>query len=100
MTPAPFAHILVGYLPTEQGADARALGVDLAATCGADLLLASIVSAVWIENIGEQTGPAVIHSGERERAGGRRRSAAPGVRRRVLDEDPGRADRSRRNPQR
>jgi nucleotide-binding universal stress UspA family protein len=76
MTPAPFAHILVGYLPTEQGADARALGVDLAATCGADLLLASIVSAVWIENIGEQTGPAVIHSGERERAASALKEAA------------------------
>lgn len=65
---APFKRILIGYLPTPQGADARALGVDLAAACGADLLLASVVSAVWIENIGEQTGPAVIHSGERDRA--------------------------------
>jgi nucleotide-binding universal stress UspA family protein len=68
MTPIPFAHVLVGYLPTEQGADARALGVDLAAACGADLLLVSIVAAVWIEHLGEQTGPAVVHSGERERA--------------------------------
>ena len=68
MTPSPFARILVGYLPTEQGADARALGVDLAAVCGGDLLLVSVLAAVWIENIGEQTGPAVIHGGERERA--------------------------------
>jgi hypothetical protein len=29
MTPPPFARILVGYIPTEQGADARAVGVDL-----------------------------------------------------------------------
>ena len=68
MSPMPFARILVGYVPTEQGADARALGVDLAAACGADLLLVSVVSAVWIEHIGEQTGPAVVHSGGRERA--------------------------------
>jgi len=66
--PGPFSRILVGYLPTEQGADARALGVDLAAACGAELLLVSVVAAVWIEHFGEQTGPAVVHSGERERA--------------------------------
>ena len=69
MGPAPFARILVGYLPTEQGADARALGVDLAMACGADLLLVSVVAALWIEHVGEQTGPAVVHSGARERAG-------------------------------
>jgi len=33
-------------LPTEQGADARTLGLDLAATCGAALLLVSTVAAV------------------------------------------------------
>jgi len=76
MTANPFARILVGYVPTEQGADARALGVDLAASCGADLLLVSVVSAVWIEHIGEQTGPAVIHSGQRERAASALKEAA------------------------
>jgi len=68
MTATPFTRILVGYLPTEQGADARALGVDLATVCGSDLLLVSVVSAVWIEHLGEQTGPAVVHSGQRDRA--------------------------------
>jgi nucleotide-binding universal stress UspA family protein len=76
MTPGPYTRILVGYLATEQGADARSLGIELAAACDADLLLASIVSAVWIENIGEQTGPAVIHDGERERAAGALKEAA------------------------
>ena len=47
MTPTPFARILVGYVPTEQGTDARALCVDLAAACSADLLLVSVVAAVW-----------------------------------------------------
>jgi len=76
MAPAPFARILVGYVPTEQGADARALGVDLAAACSADLLLVSVVAAVWIEHIGEQTGPAVVHSGGRERAASALKEAA------------------------
>jgi glycosyltransferase involved in cell wall biosynthesis len=31
-------------------------------------VLASVVSAVWIENIGEQSGPAVVHGGDRDRA--------------------------------
>ena len=76
MTPAPFSRILVGYVPTEQGADARALGVDLGAACGADLLLTTIVEAVWIEHVGDQTGPAVIHSGQRERAASALKEAA------------------------
>jgi nucleotide-binding universal stress UspA family protein len=67
MAADPFARILVGYVATEQGADARALGVDLAAACGGDLMLVSVVPAVWIEHVGEQTGPAVIHSGARDR---------------------------------
>ncbi len=67
MSPDPFSRVLVGYTPTEQGADARALGVDLALACGADLLLASIVSAVWLEHPGRQTGLAVVHGGTRER---------------------------------
>jgi hypothetical protein len=67
MTADPFAGILVGYVATEQGADARALGVDLAAASEADLMPVSVVPAVWIENLGEQTGPAVIHSGARDR---------------------------------
>jgi nucleotide-binding universal stress UspA family protein len=68
MAPSPFARVLVGYVPTEQGADARALGVDLAAACESDLVLVGVVAAVWIEHLGEQTGPAVVHSGQRERA--------------------------------
>jgi len=62
-----FARILVGYIATEQGADARGLGVDVAAACGSDLMLVSVVPAVWIENVGEQTGPAMVHSGARDR---------------------------------
>ncbi len=76
MTPPPFARILVGYIPTEQGADARAVGVDLTAACGADLLLVSIVAAVWLEHVGEQTGPAVVHTGERDRAASALKDAA------------------------
>lgn len=41
--PSPFARILVGYLPTVQGADACRLGADLAAVCGSELSLASVV---------------------------------------------------------
>jgi len=76
MTVTTFTRILVGYVPTEQGADARALGVDLATACGSDLLLVSVVSAVWIEHFGERTGPAVVHSGQRERAASALREAA------------------------
>lgn len=76
MAPAPFSRILVGYLPTEQGADARALGVDLATVCGGELLLVSVVAAVWLEHMGERTGPAVVHSGARERAASALREAA------------------------
>jgi nucleotide-binding universal stress UspA family protein len=76
MAPGPFTRILAGYVATEQGADARALGVDLASACEAELLLVSVVTAVWIENIGEQTGPAVVHSGERERTASALREAA------------------------
>jgi nucleotide-binding universal stress UspA family protein len=76
MTTDPFTRVLVGYVPTEQGTDARALGVDLAAAWGADLLVVSVVAAVWIEHIGEQTGPAVVHSGGRERAASALKEAA------------------------
>ena len=76
MAPAPFARVLVGYVPTEQGADARALGVDLASACGAELLLVSVVSAVWLEHTEAQTGPAVVHSGERDRAASALKEAA------------------------
>ncbi|MGZ4188121.1 MAG: universal stress protein [Solirubrobacteraceae bacterium] len=73
---ATFTRILIGYVPTEQGADARALGVDLATACGSDLLLVSVVPAVWIEHLGERTGPPVIHGGQRERAASALREAA------------------------
>jgi len=76
MPPGPFTHILAGYVATEQGADARALAVDLATACGAELMLVSVVTAVWIENIGEQTGPAVVHGGQRERAASALKEAA------------------------
>ncbi len=76
MTPAPFHRILVGYVPTEQGADAAALGVDLAALCGADLLLVSVVRGLWIEHAGEQIGPPLVHSGGRDRAAAALKEAA------------------------
>ena len=68
MKSGPFARILVGYVPTEQGADARALGVDLAAACGAELLLVSVIRAVWVEHVGEQRGRVVVDASDRERA--------------------------------
>jgi hypothetical protein len=64
----PFARIVVGYVPTAQGVDARTLGVDLAAVCGAELLLVSVVGAVWLEHVGEQRGSVVVDGSERERA--------------------------------
>jgi hypothetical protein len=76
MTPAPFDRILVGYVPTEQGADAGALGVDLATLCGADLLLVSVVRGLWIEHAGEQIGPPLVHSGGRDRAAAALKEAA------------------------
>jgi len=68
MTSGPFGHILVGYVPTEQGADARALGVDLALVCDADLLLVSVVSGLWIEHTRQSIGSPLVHSGGRDRA--------------------------------
>jgi nucleotide-binding universal stress UspA family protein len=76
MAPVPFARILVGYVPTEQGADARRLGAELASVCGADLLIVSVVAAVWLEHIGKQSGPAVVHGGQRERAASALKEAA------------------------
>jgi nucleotide-binding universal stress UspA family protein len=64
----PFARIIVGYVPTDQGEDARALGVALAAACGAEPLLVSVVDTVWVERVGEPTGRVVVDRGERERA--------------------------------
>jgi nucleotide-binding universal stress UspA family protein len=74
--PAPFDRILVGYVPTEQGADAGALGVDLAAASGAELLLVSIVGGLWIEHAGEQIGSPLVHSGSRDRAASALKEAA------------------------
>jgi nucleotide-binding universal stress UspA family protein len=76
MTSGPFGHILVGYVPTEHGADARALGVDLALVCDADLLLVSVVSGLWIEHAGEPIGPPLVHSGGRDRAASALKEAA------------------------
>ena len=72
----PFGRILVGYAPTEQGADARALGVDLARVCSADLLLVSVVAGVWIEHLGREIGPSLVHSGGRDRAASALKEAA------------------------
>jgi len=72
----PFGRILVGYVPTEQGADARALGVDLARVCSADLLLVSVVAGVWIERLGREIGPPLVHSGGRDRAASALKEAA------------------------
>jgi len=72
----PFGRILVGYVPTEQGADARALGVDLARVCRADLLLVSVVAGLWIEHVGHEIGPPLVHSGGRDRAASALKEAA------------------------
>jgi nucleotide-binding universal stress UspA family protein len=63
-----FTRVLVGYLDSEQGADALALGADLGRATGASLLLGTVVPAVWIENIGERSGTAVVHGGARDAA--------------------------------
>ena len=68
MTSGPFARILVGDLGSDQGADASVLAGDLAALCGAELLLMSVVVASGIERLHEQTGAAVVDGVERERA--------------------------------
>lgn len=72
---APFRRVLVGYVPTEQGADARALGIALARACESDLLLVSVVSALWLEHPGRHTGPAVVRDGDRDRAAAALREA-------------------------
>jgi nucleotide-binding universal stress UspA family protein len=64
----PFTRIVVGYVTTEQGEDARALGVALAVACGAELLLVSVLDTLWVERVGEQSGRVVVDGGERERA--------------------------------
>lgn len=76
MPSSPFARILVGYVASEQGADAQALGAELATASGGDVTLVNVVSAFWIEHVGEQTGPALIHSGQRERAASALKEAA------------------------
>ena len=63
-----YNQILVGYLDNEHGADARALGVELARLTGGDLVLATVVLAFWIERFGDRSGVPVVHSGARERA--------------------------------
>ena len=68
MASGPFARIVVGYVTSEQGEDARALGVALAVACGAELLLVSVLDTVWVERVGEQSGRVVVDGGERERA--------------------------------
>ncbi|MGO9973410.1 MAG: universal stress protein [Solirubrobacteraceae bacterium] len=68
MAASPFERILVGYTPTDRGLDARALGVDLAAACGSDLVIAGVLTALWLESFGEQRGPAVVHGEDREHA--------------------------------
>jgi nucleotide-binding universal stress UspA family protein len=63
-----YERILVGYVDTSHGADAVALGADLARLTGGEVVLASIVPAVWIEHLGRRSGDAVVHSGARDRA--------------------------------
>ena len=63
-----YKRILVGYLENEHGADARALGVDVARLTGGDLMLATVVLAFWIERFGDRSGVPIVHSGARERA--------------------------------
>jgi nucleotide-binding universal stress UspA family protein len=64
VTAAPFARILVGSIPTDQGAAARALALELARLCDAHLQLVSVMEARWLDHLGEQTGPAAIHHDE------------------------------------
>jgi nucleotide-binding universal stress UspA family protein len=72
----PFGRILVGYVPTEQGADAEGLGVDLALASSADLLLVSVISGLLIERVGEAIGPSLVHRGGRDRAASALKEAA------------------------
>lgn len=60
--------ILVGYRPDGSGDEATALGAALAHATGAELVLASVVPAVWIENPGRRSGDAIVHSGVRDAA--------------------------------
>ena len=71
-----FERILIGYLDNEHGADACALGGDLARLTGGDLVLATVVLAFWIERFGDRSGIPVVHSGARERAAGALEAAA------------------------
>lgn len=66
--PTPFARILVGSVPTEQSADARALTVQLAAPCDAEVVLVSVIQALWLDPVGGQIERAVMRRGEREHA--------------------------------
>ncbi len=68
MTPEPFSRILVGYVATEQGSDALALGVELAAACHVELVLASIVRSIQIDSTGERPSASVVNRGEHGRA--------------------------------
>jgi len=63
-------------VPTEHGADARALGGDPALACSAERLLVSVVAARWIEHVGERIGPPLVHSGGRDRAASALKEAA------------------------
>jgi hypothetical protein len=63
-------------VPTEQGADARALGGDPALECSAERLLVSVVAARWIEHVGQRIGPPLVHSGGRDRAASALKEAA------------------------
>lgn len=66
ITPSPFARIVVGFVATEQGADARALAVQLAALCDAQLLLVSVIEPRRHDRSGEHPGPAVVQHDEHE----------------------------------
>lgn len=68
LAPGPFGRILIGSVESEEGADARALGVELAALCHANVVLVDVIEAIWLERIGEPTGTAAVGHAERERA--------------------------------
>ncbi len=52
------------------------MGVDLALACGAELVLVSVVSGLWIEHAGQPIGPSLVHSGGRDRAASALKEAA------------------------
>lgn len=64
----PFARILIGSVASEEGADARALGVELAVLCDAKVVLVSVIEAIGLDHIGGVPETAVVDREEHDRA--------------------------------